>query len=85
MSHDTQSVQMSQKHDGRNVYAIMKTMCPSCYHHNGFVATDTFGHTMYSHNRIYIHTLCTYIYFYTLFHIYTYTLTFAPDIYKYIS
>ena len=33
--HDTQSAQISQKQDGRNIYAIMKTMCPPDYHHNG--------------------------------------------------
>ena len=25
----------------------MKTMCPPCYHHNGFVATHAPGHMMY--------------------------------------
>ena len=25
----------------------MKTMCPSGYHHNGFVATHTLGHMKY--------------------------------------
>ena len=30
--HNTQSTQISQKQDGRNVYAIMKTMCPLVYH-----------------------------------------------------
>ena len=25
---------MSQKQDGRNIYVIMKTMCPPGYHHN---------------------------------------------------
>ena len=27
--HDRQSAQISQKQDGRNIYVIMKTMCPS--------------------------------------------------------
>ena len=27
----------------------MKTMCPSGYHHNGFVATDALGHMMYGY------------------------------------
>ena len=35
----TQSAQVSQKQDERNIYVIMKTMCPPGYHHNGFVAT----------------------------------------------
>ena len=37
MIHNTKSAQISQKQDGRNIYAIMKTMCPPGYHHNGFV------------------------------------------------
>ena len=47
MIHDTQSAQISQKQDERNIYVIMKTMCPSGYHHNGFVATHALGHMMY--------------------------------------
>ena len=38
MIHDTQSAQISQKHDEHNIYLIMKTMCPPGYHHNGFLA-----------------------------------------------
>ena len=48
MIHDTQSAQISQKQDERNIYVIMKTMCPPGYHHNGFVATHALGHMMYS-------------------------------------
>ena len=29
------------------IYAIMKTMCPPGYHHNGLVATHALGHMMY--------------------------------------
>ena len=29
---------------GRNIYVIMKTMCPPGYHHNGFMATHALGH-----------------------------------------
>ena len=47
MIHDTQSAQISQKQDGRNIYVIMKTMCPPGYHHNGFGATHALGHMMY--------------------------------------
>ena len=47
MIHDTQSAQISQKQDERNIYAIMKTMCPPGYHHNGFVATYALVHMMY--------------------------------------
>ena len=43
MIHDTQSAQISQKQDERNIYVIMKTMRPPGYHHNGFVATHTPG------------------------------------------
>ena len=34
--HDTQSTQISQKQDGSNIYAIMKTMRPPVSH-NDFV------------------------------------------------
>ena len=27
-----------------NIYAVMKTMCPPSYHHNGFVATHALEH-----------------------------------------
>ena len=38
--HNTQSAQISQKQNGRNIYVIMKTMClPPGYYHNGFMAT----------------------------------------------
>ena len=50
MIHDTQSAQISQKQDGRNIYAIMKTMCPAGYHHNGFVATHALGHIHHVHH-----------------------------------
>ena len=30
----------------------MKTMCPPGYHHNGFVATHTLGHTMYGFGHV---------------------------------
>ena len=46
MIHDTQSPQISHKQDERNIYVIMKTMCPPGYHHNGFVATHALGHMM---------------------------------------
>ena len=49
MIHDAQSAQISQKQDERNIYVIMKTMCPPGYHHNGFVATHALGHRMYGY------------------------------------
>ena len=47
MNHETQRHQISQKQDERNIYVIMETMCPPCYHHHGFVATHALGHMMY--------------------------------------
>ena len=44
MIHDTQSDQISEKQEKRNLYAIMKTMCPLGYYHNDFVATHALGH-----------------------------------------
>ena len=39
------------------IYAIMKTVCPPGYHHNGFVATHALKHMMYGLMHIYIHNL----------------------------
>ena len=40
----------------------MKTMCPSGYHHNGFVATLALGHKMYGYANLasvtFEHSLC---------------------------
>ena len=47
MIHNTKSAQISQKQDVHNIYVIMKTMCHSGYHHNGFVATHALGHMVY--------------------------------------
>ena len=52
MIHDIQSAQISQKKDGRNIYVIMKTMCPSGYHRNGIVATHALGHMMYNYKLL---------------------------------
>ena len=49
MIQDTQTAQISQKQDERNIYVIMKRMCPPGYHHNGFVATHAIGHMMYGY------------------------------------
>ena len=35
-----------------DIYAIMKTMCPPGYHHNGFVATHALGHMMYGYTLL---------------------------------
>ena len=67
MIHDTLSAQISQKQDERNIYAIMKTMCPPGYHHNGFVATHALGHNI---SILYIYII--YIYIYVYIYIYTY-------------
>ena len=54
MVHDTQSAQISQKQDVRNIYAyaIIRTMCPPGYYHNGFVATNALGHMMFGSSTI---------------------------------
>ena len=52
MIHDTQSAQISQKQDRRNIYAIVKTMCPLGYHHNGFVVTHAFWHMVYGYTLL---------------------------------
>ena len=39
----THIAQISQEQDKHNIYAIMKTMWPPCYHINGFVATHALG------------------------------------------
>ena len=52
MIHDTQSAQISQKQDGRHIYAIMKTVCPPGYHHNGFVTIHEHGHIMYGYTLL---------------------------------
>ena len=31
----------------------MKTLCPPCYYHNGFVATNALGHIKYGYLHIY--------------------------------
>ena len=43
----------------------MRTMCPTGYHHNGFVATHALGHMMYGYMYIYVCMymhVCVYIY-----------------------
>ena len=52
MIQDTQSAQISQKQDERNIYVIMKRMCPPGYHHNGFVVTHALGHMMYGYTLL---------------------------------
>ena len=34
------------------IHAIMKTMCPPSYHHNGFVATHAVGRMMNSYTLL---------------------------------
>ena len=43
-THKVQSAHISQKQGGRNIYAVMKTISPPGYHHNGFVSIHAFGH-----------------------------------------
>ena len=85
MIHDTQSAQISQKQDERNIYVITKTMCPPGYHHNGLVATHAHlvPKCMSCHKAIVVitgraHCFHDYIYIYIYMYIYIY-------IYIYIS
>ena len=58
MTQGTQSAQVSQKQDWRNIYAIMKAICLPVYRHNRFVATHALRHLMYGyifHTCIYMH------------------------------
>ena len=57
MIHDTHRAQISRKQDERNIYEIMKTMCPPGYHHNGFVATDALGYMMNRKSCAQVHEL----------------------------
>ena len=41
-----QSAQISQYQDEKNIYEIMKTMCPPGYHHIDIVTTHARGHMM---------------------------------------
>ena len=43
---NTQSSQISQKQHRRNIYVVMKTMCPPGYHYDGFLAAHALGHMM---------------------------------------
>ena len=52
---------------GHNIYAIMKTMCPPGYHHNGFVGTHALGIMTYKY-----HIYIMYIYIYIFIYIYIY-------------
>ena len=56
MIHDTQRAQISQKEDGHNIYAILKTMCPPGYHHISFV------HELPQSHNGYIVFMIAYIY-----------------------
>ena len=51
MIHGTQMTQISQKQGESNIYATMKTMCPSGFYH-GFVATHVLGHMVYSYTLL---------------------------------
>ena len=78
---DTQSPQISQKQDGRNIYIILKTMCSPDYHHNGFMATHALGHMTYS--TVHLVPKCMNIYIYIYMYIYIYILLYIC-IYIYI-
>ena len=57
MIHRVLKSHKSKMGDGYTMYAIMKTMCPPGYCHNGFVATDELGHMMYGTSRTQVHEL----------------------------
>ena len=50
------------------IYAIMKTICPSGYYHNDFVATHALGHMMYGYT--FSRHLLSFIYIYLYIYIY---------------
>ena len=50
--HNTQTALISQKQDGRNIYAIMKKTGHPAYHHTGFVDTHALGHMMYCYKLL---------------------------------
>ena len=55
---DTKSTEILQKQDKRNIYEIMKTMCPPRCYHNGFVLcgnSHALGHMMYGSSRSTVH------------------------------
>ena len=81
MIHDTQSAQILQEQDRRNIYAIMKTMCPPGYHHSGFVVTHALWHMMYMY-IIYISisiSVYIYIYIYIIYSQYIYIIYSATE------
>ena len=45
--HNKQKVLRSLRNKMGIIYAFMKTVCPTGYHHNDFVATRPLGHSMY--------------------------------------
>ena len=59
MIHDTQSAQTPLKQGERNIYVIMKTMCPRGYHHNGSVAIYIYIY-IYAYMYIYIYIYILY-------------------------
>ena len=61
---DPRHTECSNLTEERKLYAIMKTMCPPGYHHNGFVATDALGHIMYDYTLLVMYITvhnCVYI------------------------
>ena len=60
----THSAEISQKQDLRNIYAIMKTMCPPGYHHNGFVSIHALEDMMYAYTLfLWLYICCTHLSF----------------------
>ena len=85
MIHDTQSAQIWQNQDERNIYAIMKTMCPPVCHHKGFVTTHVFiTPLMLILVLSDLSTLCVVDHLEPLMHIYVYVYIIIYYIYIYI-
>ena len=62
-----ETVQITQRQDGRNIYVIMKTMWHPGYHHNGFGATHALGHMMFGCRVAYkMHIMSPSAYYYLL-------------------
>ena len=77
MIYDTQSAQISQKQDERNIYSIVKTMAPSGYYHSGFVATHALGHkfinqmfSIFLTINLFANTIVLFVYVYRLSSVY---------------
>ena len=95
MIHETQSVQISQQQDERNIHVIVKTMCPPvttpmahvprCMsYHKAIVVITGKAHCL--HDNIYVYTdiyIYIYIYIIYIYILYIYIYIYI-DIYMYV-